>query len=315
MPFDRASLERAFQQFQEWLQTFDNLNGQRTEEMQQLLDEYSKALIRIVGAGTNGRGPALSDEAQRIDVLQDLGHELEQLLGQGSKAWNFAYTVMGHGLRDGLIGAYLEFGRTTADRLAAAIGSFEESPEADTAFLIGRNKWLSELHKTGNGLVEAMNEELLAAELDGIGQHELANRIAINPLFRFENLPNPENARRLYTAGGRLGENEALQHRANVIVRDALAQASNKLNEKWTQEAGYSFYVNINPLDGRTTPACREASAAQAKTLEQWMRWRSKSDPAIGGLAPRHYLCRSQMFAVPKPLANLVPAELEGATA
>jgi len=315
MAYDRASLERAFQRFQEWLATFDRLNGQRTEEMQRLLDEYSKSLIRAIAAGTNGRGPAVPDEAQRLRILDDLGDELEQLLGEGSSAYTFAYTAMGHSMRDGLIATYLEFGRTTGDRLAAALEAFEETSEAEAAWQLGRNKWISELKKTGSGLIEAMNEELLAAQVDGIGQQDLARRIATNPLFRFENLPNPENARRLYTAGGRLGQNQALEHRANVIVRDALAQASNKLHEKWTAAAGYELYVNINPLDGRTTPACREASLAQAMPLASWDRWRSKSQPNIGGRAPRHYLCRSQMFAMPKPLASLAPAELEGATA
>ena len=297
MAADLAALQRAIRKQQDWLELLEDLGKQNVAGVQALLDQYSRAIIRAVGVGTDRTGIAVTTQLQ--EITDSLDEQLRVLLGDGARAYEAAFQSMGEVMSKSMPRAYVEFGRTTADRVVAAWNSLEfQEQQLPGVFQVGRNHWLNELQETGGSLRNAMQEELVKAQLDGVGQHELANRIAANPLFQFENLPNAENARKLYTAGGRLGENEALRHRANVIARDSISNAANRLHEQWTQAAGFELYINYNPLDDRTTEGCREASEQEPMTLEDWDNWRAESD-GQGGRPPRWFLCRSQLMAVP----------------
>ncbi len=263
--------------------------------MLDVLSRYAKAVLRATGVGTNSQGPAIQTDAQLSGLLDELDAELSRLMGIADKLHESWFTQMADKQIDATEGAYLKLGQPSADRLMGALKAFSRSGFEDV-HNASRQAWLDEFRRVGAQLQDELKTEMVKALQDGIGQQDLANRISTNPLFRFENLPNPESAKRIY-GSARLGELEALDRRANVIARDAISEASNRLHEKWTQEAGFTLYKNYNPLDGRTTDGCAEASKHAPMTLEQWDRWRAKSDNQ-GGRPPRLPLCRSQLIAV-----------------
>lgn len=297
-----AALQRAIDHEQAWLDKLAKLEGNVSDELLGLISQYARTILRSVGVATQGAGEAIVDDAQLERITQELDTHLAELLGQADVIHRNWFGDMADQTIVSTETAILNFGKPTADRLTGALEGFN-ARGLEEIYAASRNDWLNAIAASGNQLKDELTSELVKAQQDGIGQHELANRIANNPLFTFENLPSSEDARRIYGAA-RLGDLEALQRRANVIARDAVSEASNRLHVSWTQEAGFEYYINYNPLDGRTTPGCREASALAPMTLSQWDQWRAESD-GQGGRPPRLPLCRSHLFAVPSELKDV----------
>ena len=285
-------LERAIRKRQAWLRAIDGQANGNGAQMWALMDEYSKRIIQAVGVGTNGAGVALGP-GQLEGLLTTLDAELNALANGASALYTQAFDELQASVAESTLSAYVEFGTTTAERLQGAAESFSQR-RLPGLFQAGHDQWMADAKRISEPLVDTMRRTLIRGELEGASQRQMGQWLLQESLFQFENLPNPATAEKLYTAGGRLGRNQALEHRANFIVRENIADTSNRMHERWTQEAGFELYINYNPLDSRTTDICEAASAHTAQTLEQW--------DATLGRPRRHMGCRSHLMAVPNEL-------------
>lgn len=299
MPVTKVALQRAIARQQQWLKVLEGVDASAAADIQVILDEYTRAILRSVGVSSSTRGEAFKTAKEVNVAIKELDAELRVLLRKAGVKHRKAFATLKSGQGQATLEAYSFFGKTTAGRVKAAVRAFDKQ-KLPGSFLQGRDRWLDEVNRVGTQLRDSMREKMVQAQLEGMGQHQLAQRIAADPLFRFENLPKPDNARAIYNAKG-LGENVALRRRAEVIARDANSIAANRMHEEWTQAAGFKYYINYNVMDSRTTPGCREASKQPAKTLQEWDGWVAKSD-SQAGRPPRWFQCRSQLMAVPPKL-------------
>ena len=204
---------------------------------------------------------------------------------------------------DALIVRWVEPEHPLEDRrrlLMAAKGFLTDHARKD--FVPGFAKWAGRFRNAGGGLKEAMERELMNAQLYGWDQRTLAGRFVDIPEFSFKNLPKiDEQGRNIFTMGGKLGDSDALLRRAHMIARTELNGVAERMHETWTQEAGFTKYINLN-----SDPVAAECIAANMKppmTLEEW-------DASLGR-PPRHPNCDSGLMAVPPESVAEVTAEIK----
>lgn len=284
-------VEEAIRRQQAWLAILREIEELAGAEAWRLYSEFGAAILTAVGGGTNAEGIAVANQAQLEQILGSLDERLADLLTGASDIYSQAFQASGQALYTETLGSHLVFGRTTQARLESAFGAFTDEG-LQGVFQEGYDEWLASFEGNGQQLKESMRRHVARSSNEGMGQRQLAQNIAKDPLFQFENMPNPARAEEFYTQGGKLGKNLALEDRAQRVARDALANTSNRTYERWTTAAGFDYFVNYNPLDERTTDICESASEQQAMTLEQW-------DASPYGRPRRHHLCRSHLLAVP----------------
>ncbi len=294
-----SAIREAIARRQHWLEYLKKSDASIGSSIHGLLSEYSQAIVSAVGAGTHPAGTAVRTTGELNRIGAEMDKQLRSMLSSADGVYKNNFTVLSNGLNDNTLGAYFSYGEPTVDRLRASFGAFQRR-RVPGLFQSGRDNWMQELSGVGNGLKNRMRGHLTMGRLEGMGQRQVAQRIASDPAFSFQNLPgDPAKMEELFTRGGSLGTNEALRERANRIVRDANSETANRMHEGWTQEAfgEDALYVNINPLDGRTTKGCAEASRLAAMPLPKWDQQIFSDGQA--GRPPRKFQCRSTLHLWP----------------
>lgn len=300
MAITQSALNAALIEHDKWLQKLALIEAEYGGAFRAILDEFTRDIVAVVAARSNGTGPGIATDEQLNQITEDMRQRLADAFAKAAPVYRDSFGAVANGLHGATLETYRLLGPRTAEDLRAAYESFKTTG-FNTVYERGYQAWVQSFEQTGGDLLESMRRELVRGKVDGLTQRAIAKRIAANPDFQFKNLPPvSDKYMNVLTMGGKLGENVALENRANAMARDATARASNRLHEAWTTEAGYRYFLNMNPLDSRTTPGCADASRQEAKTVEQWDEWGSKY--GVSGRAPRHYNCRSHMFAVPERL-------------
>lgn len=308
MPSTRAALNEALEAHRRWTTALHGLHDGTGAASAQILNQYAQDLIALIARASNAKGAAIPTREDVLAIMREADGALTRAIGTHSRLLDRALPKMiaGEARR---MRAYSSFGRATIGNINAAAKAF--TPEARAIFNDGFRVWTDHFQGDGKRLISEMRKAVSEAALNGYDQRALANRLLRIPQFNFGNLPPlTDRGKALFSMGGRLGESDALVRRAHLIARTETTAIQNTMHIRWTKEAGFTHYVNINPLDDRTSVGCREASAESAKTLEEWESWTASDGQ--GGKPPRRPNCRSQFFAVPRGMedANGLPEEI-----
>jgi hypothetical protein len=278
------------------MSVFEGIHEQVGTAANAVLEQYAEALMHVVASSTYPSGLAIRTDDELLAITKNLDEVLASMLRGQSALYLSGMTRIAEGIGHQMLDAYGVFGKSSVGRLQAATDAFVR--EGQTVGSEGFRQWYGRFQEVGTSLRDQMQREIVRAKLTGMSQRELANAFIDLPGFDFANLPSiGERGMRIFTRGGRVGMSEALKNRAMMIARTELQAVTNDMHITWTKNAGFEKYINVNPMDERTTPGCAEASQQPAMTLEEWRRWMGSDGQ--GGIPPRKPNCRSSLFALP----------------
>lgn len=241
-----------------------------------------------MGAGSNGDGAAIGNDAQLRRLIAEIDAEIAAIRGAQANVYSTAFKDLGRATIAGTFDVYQGFGESTVGRLRAAQKSFVTKARKEI-WTGGFAEWTDRFDDAAGTLRAGMKRSMTKAQLNGWGQRQLANDFLKHPDFTFENLPEiSERAERVFNMGGKLKPADALKRRAHVIARTELNGTANQMHLDWTTEAGFDKYMNIN--SDPVAQVCKDANAAGEQTREWW-------DGGLG-FPPRHPNCDSGMLAV-----------------
>jgi hypothetical protein len=288
------------------MQVFNDLQSQAGEAAAALLSQYVEAIVRSVATLTDTGERAITSDGQLRAILDTIDRRLAEMTASAGRLYTDATTRLAEGIGHQMLDTYGGFGRSTVGKLESATAAFQR--DGNLIGTAGFREWFRKFQEPGFQLRGLIEKDLTRAQVLGMSQTELANTLLRHPEFQFANLPPvTERGMTIFTRGGSLGESGALANRARVIARTELQGITVDMHLAWTKNAGFEKYINVNPMDERTTLGCAEASQQPAMTLAEWRGWMGSDGQ--GGIPPRKPNCRSSLFALPNQ-ALLTAAEL-----
>jgi len=290
------ALQRAVDAYEE-LRRAVRANGQRNGAAASTqLGKFAQELVRVVGAGTNGKGEAVMNEAHVLELTKRMQEALDRFTSgdQIGAVYGNGWKETKRLMSDELPNVYRLYG-TSALKLDTAAKQLTEQARAQWGE--GYQTWVSRFRAAGVDLKNDMRDLLITAQRDGWDHATLARNLLRNPRFQFSNLPPiSQKAQRIFDLGGTLSPSDALVRRAHVIARTEMAGVANRMHRDWTSAAGMDLYINSNSAP--VAQECIEANYQDPMTWEDWQNWTASN--GRGGVAPRHPNCDSLMMAVPR---------------
>jgi len=299
------ALNRAITTYQRWLAIKGKAQDDAARRLSAMLNRYYADLARILATEANGHGPAIIAQKQIDGIIRSMTEEGNRVLAQNAELQKAvgkqAFSIEGGASME----TYAVFGRASAEAIQQAQQQFAPAARAMIAGgpESGFATWTSTVTEQVAGGIQSMREAMIFSKVHGLNSKGLAERMLQDPRFNFDNLPPvTDKGMAIFTRGGKLGEADALKNRAHMIARTETNAVQNRMHIGWTQAAGFELYINVNPMDDRTSIGCAEATLEKAKTEAEWNAWTGSDGQS--GVPPRLPNCRSSLMAVPSDAAS-----------